>query len=156
VIGGVVAGAHVLSVGHFHHRPLSIREYKALTHELMNRVKDSDLIFILANHYRTTPIFYYLKADRYHFVGRDYSQAIATRPDSRVWVLTWDLDDMPADMIDALTGYRPLEEIAVHGAHAALFEPTVASHEVRRSGLEPRTTNSQGRGRSRERVPSQE
>ena len=80
VLGLVVLPGHSLSVYHYFHRPR--RDYKALSERLAPRVRKSDLIFVRGNYWETTPIFYYLRADRYHFVGKDYRAAITNQPDA--------------------------------------------------------------------------
>jgi hypothetical protein len=76
---------------------------------------------VRGNHWETTPIFYYLKAGQYHFVGKDYSTEIANHPDGRVWVLIWDNNYIPRDMSYALRSYTPGEAIDVWGARAVLY-----------------------------------
>jgi 4-amino-4-deoxy-L-arabinose transferase-like glycosyltransferase len=156
VLGGAVGVAHVLSVIHARDLPMNPRDYRALSRELAAQVKEPDLIFVVGNNWQTTPIFYYLDADRYHFVGKDFSRAISTHPDSRVWVVTWTNNKMLADVSDALTGYRPTEEIAVLGAHAVLHEPTVASHERAIAGESSRPKVSQAVVEKLERTPPEE
>jgi len=120
-IGLVLAVVHPWSVYHWHQRPTSPRDYKALTRELATRLKESDLIFVRGNWWQTSPIFYYLKADRYRFVGKDYSEEIATRPRARVWAVAWEDNSMPPEMIDALRDYHRGDEIEVWGARAVLY-----------------------------------
>ena len=79
------------------------------------RVKQSDLIFVRGKYWKTSPIFYYLKGDRYQFVGKDFAQAVQKRPDADVWVITWRGDEIEPDMIDSLRGYRPTEDVKVFG-----------------------------------------
>jgi len=156
VLGGAVGIAHVLSVIHTRDLPMNPRDYRALSRELAARVKEPDLIFILGNNWQTTPIFYYLSADRYHFVGKDFSRAISTHPESRVWVVTWSNNETLSDMSDALTGYRPTEEIAVLGAHAVLHEPAVATSERGFAGESSRPKVSQAVVEKIERTPPKE
>jgi hypothetical protein len=120
-IGLVLAVVHPWSVYHFHQRHTSPRDYKALARELAPRLRASDLIFVKGNDWQTTPIFYYLKADRYHFAGKDYSEEIGKQPAARVWAVTWVANQMPPDMIDALRDYHREEEIEVWGARAVLY-----------------------------------
>jgi hypothetical protein len=145
LLGIVVAGGHTLSVVHFQHMPMNPQDYKALAQELVSRVKATDLVFVWGNNWVTTPVFYYLKADRYHFVGRNYSQAIAPEPGARVWTVTWGDADMSPDMIDALKGHRPAEEFTVRGARVVLYEPTVGGQNVRHADRDTSSTGSQRR-----------
>jgi hypothetical protein len=67
------------------------------------------------------PIFYYLKADRYHFVGSEFSKEIHTYPDSRVWVLSFPGVSMAQEMIDALMEHRVKERVDALGIWADLY-----------------------------------
>ena len=81
VVGAV--SAHVASVNHYmEHRPKSPRDYKAPRRALEPRLQESDMILVRGNHWTTTPIFYYLNANRYHFVGKDYADQIPKRPNA--------------------------------------------------------------------------
>jgi 4-amino-4-deoxy-L-arabinose transferase-like glycosyltransferase len=117
-----VAIAHVLSLIHARDVPMNPRDYRALSTKLASRVQEPDLILVRGKHWQTTPIFYYLNPERYHFIGKDYSRAIAAHPDSRIWALSWE-NRQSQEMTAALTGYRPTEEIAVPGAQAVLMNP---------------------------------
>jgi 4-amino-4-deoxy-L-arabinose transferase-like glycosyltransferase len=122
VIGLVLSVVHALSAYEFSQRPIAPRDHRALAQELATRVQPSDLIFLRGKHWQTTPIFYYLKGDRFRFVGEDYSALIAKEPEARVWAVTWEDNFMPPDMIDALRDYGQGEKIDVRGAHAVLYQ----------------------------------
>jgi 4-amino-4-deoxy-L-arabinose transferase-like glycosyltransferase len=124
-LGMIVALGHVASIDYFYRLPFSARDYKAISQELASRVRESDLIFVRGNHWQTTPIFYYMKSDRYDFVGKDYGEKIVERPRARVWAVTWQNNDVPSDMIEALQGYLPTEQINVLGAQAVLYTRAV-------------------------------
>jgi hypothetical protein len=122
VLGLVVALAHPLSIAYVRHRPVVKRDYRALSEALAGRVRPTDLIFVRGNHWQTTPLFYYLKAEHYHFVGKDYRREVMCRPNERIWAVAWEDGYMAPDMVDALRAYRPGESIEVHGARAVLYE----------------------------------
>jgi hypothetical protein len=126
VLGPVLAVAFPLSVYHFYHVPNSPRDCKALAEELAPRLRNSDLIFILKRDWQTTPIFYHLRADRYNYVGKDYAKEIAKHPQARVWAVTWEGNEMPAEMSDALRGYHRGERIEVRGGRAVLYKRSAA------------------------------
>jgi 4-amino-4-deoxy-L-arabinose transferase-like glycosyltransferase len=134
VLGAVLAVALPLSIYHFYYRPTSPRDYKALAERLKPEVRDSDLIFLIGHEsaeparqsaWQTTPIFYYLDANRFHFVDKDFANALGSHPQSRVWVITWETNEMLPEMKEALRGYSPGERIEVWGARAALYSKKV-------------------------------
>ncbi len=139
LLGSAIATAHVVSTTYWYQVPLDRRDYRALSQELATRVKDTDLILVWGKCWPTTPIFYYLKADRYHFVGDDYARALSARPDARVWTVVWEDNYMRPDMADAVKGYRATEEISVMGAHAVLREKTLSIDGDPPGAVGPRT-----------------
>jgi 4-amino-4-deoxy-L-arabinose transferase-like glycosyltransferase len=120
-LGLVLAVAHIWSVYNAYHLHTSPRDYKGLAEKLASRVQESDLIFILEKNWVYTPLFYYLKADRYHFVGKHYSEETRNQPFARVWVVTWENRVTPTEMLDALQSYAPGEQIDAFGANATLY-----------------------------------
>ena len=116
----ILAVFHGFSVQHWHRVTHSPRDYKGLAEQWIPHIKNSDLIFVQP-HWVTTPIFYYLKGDRYHFVGQDYLQAVRTRPDSKVWVLSFPRLSFPEELKNALIGYEPLMKIEAQRIRADLY-----------------------------------
>jgi hypothetical protein len=139
VLATAIATAHVGSAMYWYHLPLDRRDYRDLSQELATRVKETDLIFVWGKIWPTTPIFYYLNADRYHFVGTDYARAISSWPDARVWTVAWEDGKILPEMADALKGYRATEEVSVRGAHAVLRERTLPIEGDPREPAGPRT-----------------
>jgi 4-amino-4-deoxy-L-arabinose transferase-like glycosyltransferase len=144
VLAAVLAVAHPLSVYHFYHQPNTPRDYKALSLQMASRVQASDLILLRGSHWQTTPIFYYLDADRYHFAGKDYSQAIAKHPGARVWAVNWEDNYLPPELIDALRDYTPSETIKVWGAQAVLYTGGLKRSAV--AGVSQAASGSDGSG----------
>ena len=134
-LGSVLVAAHVLSVCYFAQRPNSHWDFKALAEELVPRIQSTDLVFMPKPPAPSTPLFYYLKAARYHMVGDDFSEALHLNPEARVWVVTWakpffrEEYSLPEPMTEALQGYTLGEQIGVRGARAMLYSksPTPAT-----------------------------
>jgi hypothetical protein len=122
VAGAALGAALPLSVYHFYHEPNSPRDYKALAARLEPKIQENDLLFIVPRDWQTTPIFYYLKADRYHYVGYEYAKELGNHPYARVWVVTWHDEPVVPEIADALHDYRPVESVEVRGGRAALYQ----------------------------------
>lgn len=67
------------------------------------------------------PIFYYLNARLYHYVGRDFARAIRRHPRSRVWVLSFPGIPTEKAAVDALTGYEVRKRVNARGIFAKLY-----------------------------------
>lgn len=121
VIGAFLVAVHPLSVLHYkslHHEHPT--DYMALAEQWMPEIEDSDLIFV-ERQWATTPIFYYLKADRYHFVGSDYSKELRRSPGSRVWALSLYGIPVPSSMEKALEGYQVQKTVEARWITAVLY-----------------------------------
>jgi capsule polysaccharide export protein KpsC/LpsZ len=68
-----------------------------------------------------SPIFYYMKEDRYHLVGYDYSQAIKENPDSRIWVLCLPGIPMCQEIKDAIKDYQIQERVDAFNMWSLLY-----------------------------------
>jgi 4-amino-4-deoxy-L-arabinose transferase-like glycosyltransferase len=111
-----------ISIGHFKqilHHPT---DYKGLAEQWIPQIEDSDIIFVQPN-WVTTPIFYYLDADRYHVVGQEYLQVAQENPDSRIWVLSFEGMPMSTEEEDALRGYENTTRLDGLRISAALYSP---------------------------------
>jgi len=118
---GLLLIAHPLSVLHFRHSHHEHpNDYQGLALKWTPEIDDSDLIFV-ARHWATTPIYYYLKGDRFHLVGRDYAEAIQEHPDARVWVLRFEEIPMRPEMKDALEGFEIRKTIEARWIRAVLY-----------------------------------
>jgi uncharacterized membrane protein len=118
----ILATFHSLSVLHYKNRRHHPANYKALAERLIPNIEDSDLIFIERS-FTTTPIFYYLNANKYHFVGRNYSKYVYRNPDSRVWVLSLKWFPPNEGMKTALTSHELLMSINALNIKAELYSP---------------------------------
>jgi 4-amino-4-deoxy-L-arabinose transferase-like glycosyltransferase len=133
VLGLVPAVAFPWSIYHYYERPASPRDYKALAAELIPRVQGSDLVFVPGGnpepgrHWQTTPIYYYLHADHYHFASKDYASAVDNLNPTRIWVVTWHDNEMPPDEVSALRGYEPGEQLTARGCRAVLYSRQAVS-----------------------------
>jgi hypothetical protein len=103
-LGLVVALAFGVSTMHFKQRLRHPTDYSGLAQQWIGQIAPSDLIFV-KRHWVTTPIFYYLDFDRYHFVGYDYGEMTRAFPVARVWVLSFQGIPSSKAMDEALAGY---------------------------------------------------
>jgi hypothetical protein len=95
-------------------------DYAELATEALPNAQPADLWFIRKS-WVTTPIFYYLDADRHTFVAGDYAQAILRRPCARVWVLGFEgLEPQPAAMA-SLNGHHHQKHVEARGIYADLY-----------------------------------
>ncbi len=61
-------------------------DYAQFAYSVKSEIQTGDLVFLKKAWYET-PILYYLRADRYRLVGRDYKQTAAQNPNARIWVV---------------------------------------------------------------------
>ena len=117
----VLAVAHPLSVIHYqmshHEDPI---DYRGLAEQWLPQVAEDELVFVHV-HWTTTPIFYYLDADRYEVVGADYTDALAGYPGVSIWVIRLDGLAMPFEMQDALEDHHVQDIIRARGISAVLY-----------------------------------
>ncbi len=110
---------------------LSLYSYRSMTMDpadyghfaasITSEIQSSDLVFVRKAWY-ATPILYYLNADQFHIVGRNYSAASSQEPNARVWVVLL-YDPAPSDEMRAgLSGYRKVRTIAAPQAEAILYQ----------------------------------
>jgi 4-amino-4-deoxy-L-arabinose transferase-like glycosyltransferase len=120
---------HGVSVLHFKSKP-SNPDFKALAEQWVSHIEDSDLIFLHGRghqyDWKVAPIFYYLNARRYHYVGRDFASAIQSHPHSRVWVLSFPRIPTEKEAVDALAGYEVRKRVDAQGILAELYVGKVA------------------------------
>ena len=105
---------HGFSILYFKSKP-SNPDYKGLAGRWVSQIEESDLIFVHGRghpyDWLVAPIFYYVKASRHQFVGRDFEKEIQKHPRSRVWVLSFPRIPTEKDALDALAGYELRERV---------------------------------------------
>ena len=125
----LLAGVHFVSLRYFQSRPVT-RDFQTLAARWAPRVEDSDLIFVYGRGHRfdweVAPIYYYMNARRYHYIGKGFAEAVRRAPKARVWVLRF--EDRPADpeALAALSGRQARDRIEVRGVAAELYPPAMA------------------------------
>ena len=117
----ILAVIHIMGVTHWQTRVHSPRNYKELYEKLTPKIKESDLIFVYRN-WAMTPIFYYLKEDQYHLVGRNYLQALKENPNARIWVLCLPGMPMKEEIKDALKSYELQERVDAFNMWSLLYQ----------------------------------
>jgi 4-amino-4-deoxy-L-arabinose transferase-like glycosyltransferase len=107
ILVAILVVVHVLGMVYWRQVTHSPTDYKGLAEQWIPHIENSDLIFV-ERHWVTTPIFYYVKADHYHFVGKNYTEEIEKNPASRIWVLRFAGFRPNEEMKNALRSYRLL------------------------------------------------
>ncbi len=95
-------------------------DYGGLAEHWLPRIAPTDLIFIRP-HWGTTPILYYLPANRAQIVGSDYAATLQRNPGARVWVFAPTGLTLDPAMYAALKNYTISEEMTARGAKAILY-----------------------------------
>lgn len=116
----LMAVLHAESLVSYRRMAVDPMDFKGLATELAPQIEKSDLIFLQSN-WSTTPILYYLTADRYRIVGRGYGEACRQDPNARVWALFFYNQQMPQEWAEVLANYRIVETIEVPHARAVLY-----------------------------------
>jgi len=116
----VLMVVHVFSLQYWRQMTHSPTDYKGLAEQWIPRIENSDLIFV-QRHWVTTPIFYYLKGDHYHFVGKNYTQEIEKNSASKIWVLSFPGLPPNEEIKRALTGYKSLMRLDARRIKAELY-----------------------------------
>ncbi len=121
---------HGLSLRYFESKP-PLHDYKTLAERWVSHIEDSDLIFVHGrghpDDFWVAPIYYYLNARRYHYVGRDFVNAVQSHPQSRVWVLSLPPTPTEPEAVDALAGYDARNRVDAQGISAELYLPRRAT-----------------------------
>lgn len=120
--------AAVYGVSVFHYKALPPRyDYKGLAAQWTPEIEATDLIFVHGRGHPqdwvVAPIFYYLNARRYRYVGRDFLQAVRKNPRSRVWVMSLGKIPTVPEAINALAGHELRKRIDAADLSAELYVP---------------------------------
>jgi 4-amino-4-deoxy-L-arabinose transferase-like glycosyltransferase len=130
----MLAAVYGVSVFHYKSRPPSY-DYKGLAAQWAPEIEGTDLIFVHGRGHPydwvVAPIFYYLNARRYRYVGRDFLQAVRNNPKSRVWVMSLAKVPTEPEAINALTGHELRKRINAADISAELYVPKVPAAPAR-------------------------
>ena len=133
----IVVAVHCLSISQSEAR-IPYNDYKSLAEQWAPQIDDSDLILVHGRghpaDWLVAPIFYYLNARHYHFVGRNFSQEIENHPRSRVWVLSFPEIPTEREVVDALKNYNLRERLDAQNIFAQLYVTKAPAIEVTRRG----------------------
>lgn len=120
-----LAAIHGLSIAYNKHRPGSPIDYKGLAQRWIPHIQARDVILV-RRHWVTTPIFYYLRGDRYQFAEWHTPRAVQNLRGSRVWVLSFPGLALPEELRDTLAGYQPSVKVEARRVKAELYVPPPA------------------------------
>lgn len=103
---------HLWSVVYYRSYPSEILDYQGLAQKMAVKIKDEDLIFVHPRSWITTPIFYYLKPEKYQLVTGNFRKEVARHPQARVWAVEFDGQPLTKEMQAALAGFARQDEVA--------------------------------------------
>jgi len=121
LLGIIIMGTHALSAVQSKRRLRHPSDYQGLAQRWQTRIHSSDLIFT-HRHWALTPIFYYLGAGQYHFVGGKYAEVAHQPTSERIWLLSAEGLPTPADMQSALAHHKPCETVEALRLRATLYQ----------------------------------
>ena len=126
----MLAAVHGVSILHYKSRPPS-PDYKGLAARWAPEIEATDLIFVHGRghpkDWAVAPIYYYLNARRYRYVGKNFVEAVRDNPGSRVWVMSLPRIATEREVGDALAGFTRRERIEATGLSAELYVPRNSS-----------------------------
>jgi 4-amino-4-deoxy-L-arabinose transferase-like glycosyltransferase len=128
LVGATVV--HSASIGYNLHRHQSPHDYHGLADQWKPQVQTSDVILV-PDHFRTTPLFYYMKPSDYAFVGRNYSTEVRKRNPARIWVLRIAGPPRTPAMEEAVAGYEHSAEVRAENIGAELYVRSSPRREPR-------------------------
>ncbi len=120
----VLCVAHYSGLKAYSHLSAGRADYKAFAAALSSQIGAADLVFLHPEFY-STPLFYYMNSDWNHVVGRNYDAARRDNPSARIWAL-WFYNyepELPKPIVEALSGYHPVQTIDAPGGQAVLYVP---------------------------------
>ena len=123
---GVGIGAVALAVFlgawsvHYYRELPGPNDYRGIASRMIDRMEPSDRIFVPAGDYVTTPIFYHLEGRFDQLVGADWSEVSADARVERIWTLRFSDIPMRPEIASALSGFEPVDSVAVHREVAVL------------------------------------
>jgi hypothetical protein len=111
----LLAVLFVASLSSYGRMSVDPADYTAFASNLQSSIGGGDLVFVRKAWYET-PILYYLPKNKYHLVGRNYSELCSANPSANVWVVLLYDPGPTEEMQAALSGYEPIKTIT--GAHS--------------------------------------
>ncbi len=107
----VLSVIHVASIVHFHNALSTPIEYQGMANEIGKRYQAGDLIFVHANSWKVTPLFYCIRNDKANFVWQGFGGAVATHHEARAYVIELPKQAATRQMRMALRGFQLKETI---------------------------------------------
>ena len=127
----MLAAVHGVSILHYKSKPPS-PDYKGLAARWAPEIEATDLIFVHGRghpkDWAVAPIYYYLNARRYRYVGKNFVEAVRDNPGSRIWVMPLPRIATEREVGDALAGgFTRRKRIEATGLSAELYVPRNSS-----------------------------
>ena len=121
VVAPAVAGAYVEGYQYQSTARPGPHDYRGLAQVWIPKIESEDVILV-RDHFRTTPLFYYMKPSQFNFIGLNQVSEVRRRNPRRVWVF-WVTGWKPFPAIDeAVAGYRLVSEVTARNTRAQLYE----------------------------------
>lgn len=119
----ILAAIHLYSVDYNRKVP-DPNDYRGLAQQMVDRMQADDLIFVYPRDWATTPLFYYFQDQEERIIAKDFSGAIAARPNSRVWLPLFAGHKAPSEeMLRALRNHSIADHVSAHNVEADLYAP---------------------------------
>jgi uncharacterized membrane protein len=121
---GVLLATFAVSLFYYRAMPVSLRDYRAVAQEMQALSEQGDVVFA-KRHWTTTPIFYYLRADRFRFALWRRSGRLLRDPSvERFWALRIHRPERPPT---APAGFHFVRHVEARGMYAFLYQRDVAA-----------------------------
>ncbi|MEJ7712613.1 MAG: hypothetical protein WKF84_22890 [Pyrinomonadaceae bacterium] len=102
---------HFFSVTYYRAYPSEVLDYQGLALKMASKINEGDLIFVHKKSWVTTPIFYYLKPEKYQLIAENYREEVQRHPHSRVWVIEFVGEPISEEMHAALANYHRQDQV---------------------------------------------
>jgi hypothetical protein len=115
-----ITGAYVLGYRYQSTAHPGPNDYRGIAQAWMPSIERSDVILV-RDHFRTTPLFYYMKPSQFNFIGLNHVGEVRRRNPPRIWVF-WVSGWKPMPAIDeAVVGYHRVSEVTARNTRAELY-----------------------------------
>jgi len=116
----LLLGLHAASLGYFRSALASPRDYRGLADRIAVDLGPDDRILVLQN-FIYPPLFHYLDAPDAAWIHEDHVAAVDEAP-GRVFLVRFDDNALPDDVVAAVEGWRLVERREVRGGAAEVYE----------------------------------
>ena len=122
-MAAVILAVHVVSIRYYRVIPTPV-DYRGLAAHLTSDIQSGDMIFVPAQRFGVTPLFYHLDrtiTDR--LVAGSFGDRVRQKPNARIWVPLFGEQEPIDSIAEALRGYKLETTLLAHRAQARLYVP---------------------------------